>query len=125
MTLPKLPIVIIILSILLLVLAFIFMQPAQQFQLTVINESDSQVSYVRLIGTATESERIISDIDPGNASAMYASLTEQGELRFEVSQGGNRIDSIISDNVKNLERYHYQLTIYNDNRYIISEPTNQ
>lgn len=107
----------------LILLAWIAWQQQQPktFHLQVINNSDKPVDKVRLFGSGVQAEAAIVNVLAGQSTIMSTTLANSGWLSFEVSQGFNRIDTYISQDVSTLEQFQQQLSIHNNNRFIISD----
>lgn len=106
----------------LLLLAWVAWQQQQPktFHLQIINNSDRPVDKVRLFGSGVQTEVELVNVLAGKSAVMTVILTNTGGLNFEVSQGFNRIDTFINQDVATLEQLQQQLTIHNKNRYVIS-----
>lgn len=90
------------------------------YQLNVVNNSQQVVHRLRLLGDGVVTEQLVESIAPGHNVVLKATLNRRGDLRFEVHQGLNRVDSIIVADVNNIEHLQQQLTVGPGNRYIIS-----
>ncbi len=103
--------------------AYSFWQSRQVvvYELEVINRSAATVDAVRLFGTGTQAEATLKQLKPGRSALISVLLKKQGGLRFEVSQGGNRIDSFINPSVKAIASFNQQLLINPGHRYLISD----
>ena len=108
-----------------LVLAAVFMiwrlQQNMIYQLEVINSAEKPVEYVRLFGSAMAKELKLEQLAPGDSSTLVAILKSEGDLKFEVLIGGNRIDSFIEQDVQVLTSDQQRLEIHPNNRFIISD----
>ena len=91
------------------------------YQLEVINRSAEAVDYIRLFGTGAQAEARLKLLNPGRSALISVLLNKQGGLRYEVSQGGNRIDTFINKNIKAMTSLQQQLIIHPGHRYIISD----
>jgi len=106
-----------------------WLQPVK-YPLEVINRSDKTVEQVRLFGSAVSGDATIVKLLPGQRAQVVVSLASQGGLKFEVSQGLNRIDTFITEDVSRMPfswrqlllKTHdqQQLVIHPNNRFIIS-----
>ncbi|GEM_PF-6773565 len=97
-----------------------FTRPAL-YQLTVVNSSALLVDSVVLFGSATDRRDEISVLLPGNSRQLAVEVKPQGELRIEIVQAGNRIDTLIKNHTSRLAIEQQWLTIYPENRYIFSD----
>ena len=91
------------------------------YKLEVINQSAEPLDYIRLFGSGADSESIIESLLPGHTATVAVSLREQGELKFEVSQAGSRIDTLVSKDVAAMVSHRQRLHIYPNRRYIVSD----
>ncbi len=91
------------------------------YQLEVINQSADTVDYVKLFGKGAQSESTLNALLPGQAGIISVILKKAGGLKFEVAQGGNRIDSIIVKDIHTINAFQQQLVVHPNNRYIISD----
>ena len=110
--------VVVVLAVLATLLLWQFFQP-RVFVLEVSNDSDKAVAEVRVFGSAVEHELTLQQLLPGARQQLTTPLLRKGELRFEVSQGLNRIDTFIAEDVALLEKNHQRLIIHNNSRFII------
>lgn len=97
------------------------LQAPVSYELRVINSSQQPVDQVRLFGQAVILEATVNQIGPGGEAAVVVELNDTGDLRFEVSQGYNRIDTYIERDISQLQQHQQQLEIKPNNRFIISD----
>lgn len=90
-----------------------------QYQLDISNESSERAS-VRVFGSGVLEPRVIFDIKAGEVATILVDLKPQGELRFEVAQGGSKIDTFIARDIDQLERSQHWLTIEANHHFTIS-----
>ena len=95
--------------------------PPKTYQLLVINHSQLPVDYVRVFGTAVTAEQTIINLPAGQSDSVAVTVSPQGNLRFEVAQGMNRIDTYLSRDVSGLHQYQQRLTINAGNHFILSD----
>ena len=92
-----------VLVVLLLVVAAVFLiwrlQQNTIYQLDVINSTEKSVDHVRLFGTALAKELKVEQLAPGGSRTLVAILKPEGDLKFEVLIGANRIDTFIEQDV--------------------------
>ena len=91
------------------------------YQLEVINQSAETVDYIKLFGSGAEDVSILKALMPGRSAAVSVALTKQGELRFELSQAGNTIDTLVDKDISAISSYQQRLVIYPNHRYIVSD----
>jgi hypothetical protein len=96
-------------------------QQPKAFHLYVVNNSDKLVDQVRLFGSGVLAEAAITNLLAGQSATMAVTLGNAGGLNFEVSQGFNRIDTFIKQDVSSLQQFQQQLIIHNNNRYILND----
>lgn len=89
------------------------------FSLQVDNQSGQPVQQVLVSGSGVVQGNSIDSLQHGARAQLQVELADAGEVRIVVSQGWNRIDSLLAKDVGNFER-NQQLTIYADNRFIFS-----
>ncbi len=89
------------------------------FQLEVANRSTRVVEQVRLFGSGLEQDAVLLTLPPGATAILDTPLKARGALRFEVAQGGNRIDTYIVEDTRRLEHLSQRLTIHDDNRFLL------
>ena len=107
-----------------------WLQPVK-YQLEVINRSDKTVDQVRLFGSGARDNKVIINLLPGLRAVAVVNLTGEGGLKFEVTQGLNRIDTFITEDVSRMPfswqqfllktAYQQQLEIHPNNRFIIRD----
>jgi hypothetical protein len=95
-------------------------QQPTQYRLEIINRSDYPVQQVLLFGSALMTDVAADDILPERSALITTSLYQMGELRFQVSQQGNRIDTLIASDVSAMEQGAHQLRIEKGGRYILA-----
>lgn len=93
---------------------------AREFNLVVENTSGQEVDQLRLFGEAMEHEVVLVKLPPGQQQRIVAIIRPSGNLRFEVSQGMNRIDHFIVEDTRVLDDLEQRLTIQPGNRIILS-----
>ena len=91
------------------------------YELEVINQSLETVDYVKLFGTGVQDESLLKKLKPGKSGLVSVILAEQGSLKFEVAQGGNRIDTFINQRIDKIESFRQQLLIKPGRRYLVSD----
>jgi hypothetical protein len=94
------------------------------FYLKVVNQSGQPVQQVLVGGSGALHSQSIEKLLAGATGQLAVELANSGELRVVVSQGLNRIDSLLVKDVGHLkqqpQQQSQQLTIYADNRFIFS-----
>lgn len=93
---------------------------ASEFVLQVVNQSALPVQQIRLFGEALNQDALLLNLDPGQQGTLTTEVRSSGALKFEVSQGGNRIDTYIVEDTRLLESFRQTLVIHPDNRFILS-----
>lgn len=91
-----------------------------QYRLAIANQSELTVDQVRLFGSGVTTEQVTQALEPGSQRVISVSLKAEGSLRFEVIQGGNRIDTYIEEDVADLSGDQQRLIIHPHNRFIIN-----
>ena len=91
------------------------------YQLEVINQSAETVDYIKLFGSGAEDVSILKALMPGRSAVVSVTLTKRGELRFELSQAGNTIDTLVDKDISAISSYQQRLVIYPNHRYIVSD----
>ena len=99
---------------------YVLLQP-KTYILSVQNNSQVDVDSVRLFGSAVEGDHLIFSLSPGQEKSLSVVLKAQGSLKYEVHQGLTRVDSLIVQDVAQLNALHQQLTIEVENRFLISD----
>ncbi len=94
-------------------------QAPTHYQLQVVNNSLKVVDQVRLFGEAVVQAASVQAIEPGASRLVSVELRSDGGLRFEVTQGLNRIDTYIEQDVGQLTDLQQRLEINPNNRFII------
>lgn len=97
-----------------------YVKPPARYQLHVVNNSQIVVQQVRLFGRGAAAAATLDNLMPGKTATLEVVLNPTGELRFEVSQRLNKIDTYLLRDVAVIEHYQQQLTIHPQNRFIIS-----
>ena len=93
-----------------------------KYQFDVSNESDLALNKVSVFGTGVYKTLYLIDLMPGDVASLRVDLRPEGDLRFSVEQGANKIDHIISRDVTQIKYFKQWLTVYNNNRFIVSNP---
>tara|TARA_B110000014_G_C19837619_1_gene434283 strand:+ start:314 stop:706 length:393 start_codon:yes stop_codon:yes gene_type:complete len=93
------------------------------YALEVINRSGADVDQVRLFGTGVQAESTLNDLKRGDVAIISVMLKKEGGLKFEVEQGGSRIDTFVDKSIKAITSFEQQLVIHPNHRYIISDYT--
>lgn len=93
---------------------------SRDFVLQVDNQSGLMVDYVRLFGEGLEQDALLLQLQPGQQGSLSTRIKPAGALRFEVSQGGNRIDTYVVEDTRVLDDLKQRLTIHPHNRFILS-----
>jgi hypothetical protein len=89
------------------------------FHLQVVNQSEQPVQHVLVGGSGVLQSQSIENLLAGRTAQLSVELVGGGELRVVVSQGLNRIDSLLAKDVGS-QGSQQRLTIYADNRFIFS-----
>jgi hypothetical protein len=92
-------------------------QPIQYF-LLIKNLSDKPISQFQLFGPGVLTAAQVTNVLMGDEVTVSVTLQSQGEMRFEVVQGLNKIDTLLVEDVGQLERYSNRLEVYKNNRFI-------
>ena len=95
-------------------------QQSGYFYLQVVNQSGQPVQQVLVGGSGVLHSQSIESLQAGGAAQLTVQLADNGGLRVVVSQGLNRIDSLLAKDVGLQKLRRQQLTIYADNRFIFS-----
>lgn len=95
-------------------------QASREFTLLVENSSELDVDQLRLFGGAVEHEVVLLKLPPGQKQSLSVSILPSGTLKFEVSQGMNRIDSHIVEDTRILDDLEQRLSIQPGNRIMLS-----
>ena len=90
------------------------------YQLQVVNNSPAPVDQVRLFGRGVVEEDALFSLLPGTTAMLTIELADSGDLRFEVAQGLNRIDTFIVRDIDQLTQRQQRLEINANNRFIIA-----
>ena len=96
------------------------MSTPRQYQLDISNESSEQVDKVSLFGMGVYTAESVVMLPPGQVASLLVDLRIEGDLRFSVEQGGNKIDHLISRDVAQLSQLKQWLTISEGHRYLIN-----
>ena len=91
----------------------------QPFVFTVDNQSHQQVEQVRLFGSALDQDALLFNIDPASSAAITVNARKSGTLKFEVSQGLNRIDTFIVEDTRLLDDWSQRLVVEDNNRFLL------
>ncbi len=94
----------------------------QLFTLQLHNQSGRLVERVSLLDSAVLEEVSLERLAPDARAELVVALKNEGVLRFQVEQGLNRLDGIIAADVSRLQQHRQLLTIYPDNRLLLSSP---
>lgn len=97
----------------------LYLARAGDFVLVVTNRSGTVVDRVRLSGSAMPHDAVLVKLPPAQRGELRVSLNREGDLRFEVSQGFNRADMAIADDVRKLDAHRQYLIIESGNRYLL------
>lgn len=90
------------------------------YQLTILNSSEFVVDSVAFVGSDIFDQQKIVKLQPGESQYLETEIDPQGELRIEIVQSGNRVDTLIKKTTESLREPQQTLTIYAGNRYIFS-----
>lgn len=115
--LPVLVVAVAIIAVLLLIAKY---PSSREFVLVVENTSGRELDQLRLFGEAVDHPVVLVKLQPGQEQRVTVAILPSGNLRFEVSQGMNRIDSFIVEDTRILDDLEQRLTIYPENRIILS-----
>lgn len=91
------------------------------YTLEVSNQSTETVDYIRLFGSGAQNDSIVKSLMPGRSVAVSVTLKKQGELKFEVSQAGSKIDTFVDKDVTAIDSFRQRLFVYPDHRYMLSD----
>lgn len=108
------------LLVLIFVLFFFWLQSPRTYQLQVNNQSSQTVDLFQLFGSGVTLPAMVEQIKADDSALLTVELLQSGELRFESVSGLNRIDTLIVDDVDELESDRQNLTISNGNRFVFS-----
>ncbi|MEH6556767.1 MAG: hypothetical protein V7459_03560 [Oceanicoccus sp.] len=90
------------------------------YQLTIVNSSELVMDSVAFVGSDIAGRVEIVKLHPGESAYLETKVQQQGELRIEIIQSGNKIDALLKKKTESLDETHQQLTIYPGHRYIFS-----
>lgn len=121
-TSPVIALALLVVIVLLLSIVWMIQQTSapRQFVLVVENQSSQMVDQVRLFGSALEADALLFKLDSEQSSKISVAIKKSGTLRFEVSQGYNRIDTYIVEDTLVLDDLSQRLVIHDNNRFLIA-----
>jgi hypothetical protein len=91
---------------------------SSHYRLTVHNNTSTTIDMIRVFGSGASETPELKKLEAGQSGELKLGLRPQGQLRFEVMRGYNRIDAIFEDDVSSLKR-HQQWLILNKNNHFV------
>lgn len=91
------------------------------YRLIVINNTAATIDKIRLFGTAAAEDSVFEQLQAGQSAELLVKLNDQGQLRFEVMRGYNRIDAIFETEVASTERQQQWLLLHDNNRFVLRD----
>lgn len=91
------------------------------YELLIINNSQTPIKEVQLWGQGVEEIDSAHQIKPGEQAYLTVRLRGVGELRFLVYQGVSRIDALIINNVADLRVNKQSLTVDDNQHFILGD----
>ena len=95
------------------------------YRLIVINNTAATIDRIRLFGTAAAGDAVYEQLQAGQSAELLVKLNDQGQLRFEVMRGYNRIDAIFETDVATTERQQQWLLLHDNNRFVLKDQAPQ
>lgn len=103
-----------------LLFAIWWVQQPKLYRLQVVNNSDLMIDQARVLGSALVTSNTLVNLPPGSYGLLKAQLSGEGQLRFEISQQGTKVDMLV---VKKGSPEHWvqSLSVENKRRFLLSE----
>jgi hypothetical protein len=105
------------------VITVLFLKAADPgyYRLTVVNNTTATVDTIRVFGTAAVAAASVEQLQAGQSAELNVKLNKQGQLRFEVMRGYNRVDAIFEQDIASTGRQQQWLLLHDNNRFVLRD----